>query len=66
MNAMLKPADVAETSRTAAPVRTRVIARLELDDFRRTNYADGWDDDDAALGWVDEDIVTRGKKRTAH
>jgi hypothetical protein len=47
-----------------APART-TRASDELYEFRRYNYADGWDDDDAALGWVDESIVnTRTRTRT--
>jgi hypothetical protein len=41
----------------------RVRASDELYDFRRYNYADGWDSDDAALGWIDESLVTRDTRR---
>ena len=27
-----------------------------------TNYADGWDSDDADLGWVDEELVVRPRR----
>lgn len=55
-------------SRTTAidPLTARRAAQ-ELDEFRRYNYADGWDSDDADLGWVDEEIVsTPRRRRTLH
>ncbi|HEY4583549.1 MAG TPA: hypothetical protein VIG88_11925 [Lysobacter sp.] len=45
--------------------RVRVEAR-DLYEFRRYHYADGWDDDDAALGWVDAEIVSGPRRRTVH
>jgi hypothetical protein len=49
------------------PVREAAARRMratdELDDFRRYNYADGWDSDDAALGWIDEALVSGSKRR---
>jgi hypothetical protein len=48
-----------------APVR-KARASDELYEFRRYNYADGWDDDDAALGWVDAEIVSGPRRRTLH
>ena len=41
----------------------RLRASDELYEFRRYNYADGWDSDDAALGWVDDEIVSTRKRR---
>jgi len=35
----------------------------DLYEFRRYNYADGWDSDDAALGWVDDEIVRSAARR---
>ncbi|WP_133477951.1 hypothetical protein [Cognatilysobacter segetis] len=46
----------------AAPVR-KARASDELYEFRRYNYADGWDSDDAALGWVDDEIVSAKSRR---
>lgn len=55
------------TNTTQAMVREtaprRVRASDELYEFRRYNYADGWDSDDAALGWVDDEIVRGGSRR---
>ena len=49
------------TAREAAARRTR--ASDDLYEFRRYNYADGWDSDDAALGWVDDEIVSAKSRR---
>lgn len=56
MQTMTLTADTTAMSREPAP---RAAARTgeDLYEFRRYNYADGWDSDDADLGWVDEDIV---------
>ena len=51
-------------AREATPRRPR--ATDELYEFRRYNYADGWDSDDAALGWVDDEIVQSGTRRRLH
>lgn len=50
------------------PLTERMVAReaTDLYEFRRVNYADGWDGDDADLGWVDEEIVKRPRRRAAH
>lgn len=52
-------------SETREPRRMRVEAN-DLYEFRRYHYADGWDDDDAALGWVDAEIVSGTRRRTVH
>ena len=54
---------IAQAARAAATHRARPAD--ELYEFRRYNYADGWDSDDAALGWVDDEIV-RGSSRRLH
>lgn len=35
---------------------------MDTDDVRRFDYTEGWDDDDAALGWVDPDAVRRAPR----
>lgn len=59
MHATLATEHRTPTSRAAARVR----ADAELQDFRRYDYCQGWDDDDAALGWVDEEIVHATPRR---
>ena len=51
------------TLAAADALRARLSGE-DLYEFRRTNYADGWDSDDADLGWVDQELVVR--RRRAH
>ena len=46
----------------AADAMRAQFAGEDLYEFRRTNYADGWDSDDADLGWVDEELVGRTRR----
>ena len=53
-----------------APTATFATARRpaplvidEADDILRDHFADGWDSDDAMLGWVDETMVGRRARR---
>ena len=55
----------AHAGREAREPRMREEAS-DLYEFRRYHYADGWDDDDAALGWVDAEIVSDTRRRTLH
>lgn len=66
----MHPATITPTSRMnvpaeaiAARVRAPLYARdAEFDEFRRVDYTQGWDTDDALLGWIDDDVV-RGSRR---
>ncbi|GAB2512158.1 hypothetical protein [Lysobacter humi (ex Lee et al. 2017)] len=44
------------------PLLRDIGAAMEADDVRRFDYTEGWDDDDAALGWVDADAVRRAPR----
>lgn len=49
----------------APPARARapLFARdADFDEFRRVDYSAGWEEDDALLGWVDDDVV-KGSRR---
>lgn len=46
----------------AAPRYRPATSAEELYEFRTFSYTKGWDEDDAELGWVDEDVV-RGSRR---
>jgi hypothetical protein len=59
----LEPRSTAQPMAMREATTRRMRAREELDDFRRYNYADGWDSDDAALGWIDEALVSGSKRR---
>lgn len=51
------------TAATIARGRAPVFARdADFDEFRRVDYTQGWDTDDALLGWIDDDVV-RGSRR---
>ena len=63
MHVIDRNADLAATAAPAAKQAARRAAD-ELYEFRRYDYSAGWDDDDADLGWVDEEIV--GTKRRLH
>ncbi|WP_407908423.1 hypothetical protein [Lysobacter claricitrinus] len=59
-------ADTAARS-SVIPVDFRREARADIEayEFRRVDYTDGWDDDDAALGWIDVEVMKRGTRRRA-
>lgn len=59
-------ATLATQDRFADTRAPRVRADAELQDFRCYDYSQGWDDDDAALGWVDEEIVRTTPRRRAN
>jgi hypothetical protein len=56
----------ATVRREANEARRVRVEASDLYEFRRYHYADGWDDDDAALGWVDAEIVSGTRRRTVH
>ena len=59
--------DRSTNARRSAPEARRVrIEANDLYEFRRYHYADGWDDDDAALGWVDAEIVSGTRRGAVH
>lgn len=64
----MHPATITPTSRMNVPAeaitaRAPLYARdAEFDEFRRVDYTQGWDTDDALLGWIDDDVV-RGSRR---
>lgn len=54
------------TPSTASP-RTRgtppwAMTDGDFDDARRYAYTEGWDVEDAELGWVDADVVSRPRR----
>lgn len=57
------PPQTGRAASVRAAARALLAARInELDEFRRVDYSAGWDDDDALLGWVDDDVVERRRK----
>lgn len=53
--------DTAARERQQA-VRDALLSGLDADDAPRYAYTAGWDADDAALGWVDEDVVSTRRR----
>lgn len=47
---------------TARPRSMPVWAAADFDDARRYAYTEGWDDEDAELGWVDAEVVSRPRR----
>ncbi|TZF90644.1 hypothetical protein [Cognatilysobacter lacus] len=63
MKAITTSTERAKPAATRDAPERRVRVSDELYEFRRYNYAEGWDSDDVALGWVDESIVELGSRR---
>lgn len=51
-----EPTTMTPDTRAAARL-ARIAALADADDFRTYAYTEGWDEDDAELGWVDHEVV---------
>lgn len=63
----MQPAATASNADSTSRVRMQAARDALLsgdvgDDGRRYLYTDGWDRDDAELGWVDLDVVSRSPR----
>lgn len=54
-----RPADASAPRSRAVPAWA---VAADFDDARRYAYTEGWDDEDAELGWVDADVVSRPRR----
>ncbi len=50
------------SARLQAARDASLLAGDATDDARRYMYTEGWDADDAELGWVDAEVVSRPRR----